>query len=703
MAGRGAATTAPGRFVARPGARHDASVPASRRDLRRPGACAALAAAGALLLGLAPGVAHADRPAGTVVTWSHELNQNELPTWDPKRAPVIPARRWFRVIDGTLRRSGRAGLWFGGVSALPFPPLPLAPAEPFQWRTRSRLAAAHRATGLRWDVAVEVWAARNALSSGRAVVADPSTEAHTRRLSLLDPAYRASALREIRRIVPQVRNLPYVNFYTGSDEPVTVLPRGRARTTPFGRALARDFRRATGFTLPDPLARNSRAVTEQLRWLAWSRYSGARFFRMKAEQAALIRRLDPDAVISPNDYGFIDGFIPWDYSVLARFADVVEADPYVSFAERDRRGRGRYNPGFTTKFLSDLTGKRVRTVTQAFNYSRYLPEVGDLWTWSAQALRAGGTDLSFFASDNPRFTRPDFYSGMLDVARAMRGARLPAPPVDDAQVVLYATASEGQAQPHRAAGQRYRTPGDELYTTHALLGELGHGAFRFAPDTAIARSAGALVGVRTLWLPRAETLDRVVADRILAWVRAGGTLVVTDPEAFTRGPRGASLADVRAALIGAPLTGPRTGSILEASPGALGEGSPDDVLTLPVDGPRPRGFGAVPEGASVVARYIDGAPGVLLRQVGAGRVLAFAGDVMAPSVLDDPADLVRFVRDVHRWAGGALDHPAWTWRLPGDPQPERLPWAEAVDPATAQAGLSAPPAPVAAPPSEPGA
>ncbi|MEQ8834223.1 MAG: hypothetical protein RIB67_07230 [Miltoncostaeaceae bacterium] len=664
----------------------------------RPRAALAALAGTAALLGLAPAVAQADRPAGTVVTWSHELNQNEFPAWDPERAPVIPPRRWYRVIDGTLKRSGEAGLWFGGVSALPFPPLPLHPREPFRWRTPRRLAAAHRATGLRWDVAVEVWAARRALSSGRAVVSDPRVEAHTRRLSLLDPAYRAEALREIRRIVPRLRNAPYVNFYTGSDEPVTILPIGRARVTPFGRALARDFRRRTGLALPNPLARNSRAVSEQLRWLAWSRYSGARFFRMKAEQAAVIRRLDPDAVISPNDYGFIDGFIPWDYSVLERFADVVEADPYVSFAERDRRGRGRYNPGFAAKFLGDLTGKRVRIITQAFEYSGYEPEVGDLWTWSAQALRAGATDLSLFASDNPRFTRPDFYAGMLSIARAMRGARLPDPPVDGAQVVLYATASEGQAQPHRPGGQRYRTPGDELYTTHSLLGELGHGAFRFAPDTRIARSPDGLAGVRTLWLPRAETLDRVVADRILAWVRSGGTLVLTDPEAFTRTPGGASLADVRSALVGAPIAGARAGTVMEVAPGALGAGSPDDVLTLPVDGPRPRAFGAVPEGAGVVARYIDGSPGALLRTVGAGRVLAFSGDLMAPSALEDPADLVRFVRDVHRWAGGTLDHPAWTWRLPGDPQPERLPWEGAIDPAAAKAGFSTPP-----PPSGPGA
>ena len=214
---------------------------------------------------------------------------------------------------------------------------------------------------------------------------------------------------------------------------------------------------------------------------------------MKEEQARLIRRLDPAAVVSPNDYGFIDGFIPWDYTRLSRFADVVEADPYVSFPERDRAGRGRYNPGFGAKLLSDLTGKRTRIVIQAFDYSRYRPTPGDLWTWTAQALRAGATDISFFASDNPRFTNRRLYDAMLAIARTMRGARLPAPPSDPEQLVVYATASEGQAQPARLGGVRYRTSGRRALHHLRAAGGAGRGSLqlrrRHAPGGR-ARAAG---------------------------------------------------------------------------------------------------------------------------------------------------------------------------------------------------------------------
>ncbi len=566
-------------------------------------AALALAAAGAASAAPATG----DRPAGTVSTWSHELNQNELPQWNRRTAPPIAPGRWYRIVDGILRESGANGLWFSGPSALPFPPLPLSPKEPVGWRTPSRFAAQHRSTGLRWDVAVEVWAARRALQRKTATVSDPTAEptAYTRRLSLLDPGYRREALREIRRIVPRLRNAPFVNVYTGSDEPIALIPRGRARASAFGRRLARDFRRATGLALPNPAARPSTDPREGLRWLAWSRFSGDRFFAMKEEQARVIRRLDPDALVSPNDYGFIDGFVPWDYTRLAGFADVVEADPYVSYPERDRAGRGRYNPGFGAKLLSDLSGKRTRIIVQGFDYSRYQPVPGDLWTWSAQALRAGATDLSFFASDNPRFTNRRLYQAMLDVARSLRGTRLPAPPTDPSHLVLYATASEGQGQPARAGNIRYRTDGDAIYTTYALLGELAGGAFSFDADARLAAEPGRLAAARTLWLPRADILEAPFADQVAAWVRAGGTLVVTDPEAFTRTPSGASLAGVRDALIGAPLGPPRPGRILQVEAGALRAGVPDDLLSVPIDAAQARAFAAVPAGASVLARFVE--------------------------------------------------------------------------------------------------
>jgi hypothetical protein len=624
--------------------------------------------------GAAAPAALADRPAGRTFSWSHELNQNELPGWKKgQERPLIAPRRWYRTIDGILATAGRAGMGFTGPSALPLPPLPLAPAEPIGWRTNATLTRQYRRTRLRWDVAYEVWAARNALEKVPAT--NPRTEAHARRLSLLHPAYRREALREIRRLVPRYRGRGYVNAYAGSDEPIVFLPAGRkAVRSSYARSLNRAMRSRYGTAPPRWNASRTRALSERLKWVAYSDYVSDRFFAMKAQQARLIRKLDPKAVISPNDYAFIDGFMPWDYTRLSAFADIVEADPYVSFAENVTPGRGRYNPGFGAKLMSDLTGERVRIVLQAFDYAGYEPEPGDLWTWGAQALRAGATDLSFFASDNPRFTRKAFYrAGMLQVSRAMRGARLPDAPVDPATLVLYSTTAEGQAQPHKNGGTRYKTTGDELYATHALLGELGGGAFSFEADSRIEREPERLAAARTLWMPRGEVLERAFAERVRDWVRAGGTLIVTDPAAYGVAPDGSSLADLRDELIGAPLAEPRRSQLLEVDPDALSSGLPADELAVPALSGSGHAFASTPADATVIARFIDGAPAAIVRPVGQGRVLAFSTQILRPEALDVPMDLVTFTSAIHAWSGGGTS-PAWDYRLPGDPDPTRLPW-----------------------------
>ena len=621
------------------------------------------AATAGLMLATPPADA---RDAGGVFSWSHELNQNEHPRWSHRRPPFAPSR-WERIVGGTLRAAGRSGLGFSGASALPFH-LPLHPREPTGWRNGRTLGAEWRRTGLRWDVHLEIWAARRALRRGAVKVnPDAPRTAYTRRLSLLDPVYRRTALAEIRRLVPTYRDLPYVHAYTGSDEPIVVLPRGTAWKTRYGKMVRREVRRTQGALPPNPLAPPRDTWSQRRRWLAYTRWSGDRFFAMKAEQARLIRRLDPDAIVNPNDYGFIDGFIPWDYSRLATFADIVDIDPYVSFAERKTPGRGRYNPGFATKLMADLTGVETRTIIQNFRYAGYTPTPDDLWDWSAQALRAGGTHLSFFSSDNPRFTARRRWETMLAIADAVRGAELPDPPVDPAQLVLYVTASEGQGQPALSGNKRYRASGDALYTTYALLGEEAGSAFRFASDEELDRDPVALAGARVVWAPRADVLERGFATRLGAWVRGGGRLILSDPLAFGRTPRGGRLPALRRELIRGVRGRRRAGEELVVAAGALGDGRPDRTLVLPLaEGPR-RAFTSVPAGARVIARFRDGAPAVIEHAVGEGRVIAFATDVMRPGVLTREGDWAGFARALVAYVGASVDHPAWEWSLPGAP------------------------------------
>ncbi|MSO43871.1 MAG: hypothetical protein EXQ74_00945 [Thermoleophilia bacterium] len=626
------------------------------------------------------------RSMGHVFDWSHELNIEEHPRYRSTGPLPMPTARWLRTVDGILNTAGRHGLWFSGFAALPID-IPVSPREPRSWRTLATAQRLYDTTGLSWDANVEAYAAKDALCvfprrptacRPTGVVFQPGTAAPTRRMSLLDPAYRRRALEEIRRIVPPLAGRGYVWSFTGSDEPIVVLPQGRATRSALWRRQSAEVTRDFGFAPPVAGARPSRAALTGLRWLAYSRWTSREFFQMKAEQAATIRRLAPDARVTPNDYGFIDGFMPWDYTQLGAFADITEADPYVSYAERGNPGRGRYNPGFAAKFLSDLSGTRTRIVIQAFPYASFSPGITDVETWTSQALRAGATDVSLFARQNPRFTDPALYTGMLALAARLRGIHLPAPPVDPSTVVVYSLMSEGQAQPWRTGDSRYRASGDALYTTYALLGELNHAPFRFDTDQRLEDSPGRLAQARVVWLPRGDTLSRPFAVALHRWVLAGGFLVVTDPTAFTRTPDNASLSDVGAALMGGHVSAAQSGGVLLMQAEALAASVPPDVFGIPVDDRRSWSFTDVAPGGRVVATHLDQSPAAVLRDVGRGHVLSFAADPMTPGSLVEPLDVVTLVGHVQRFAGGTTDAPAWSWRIPDTV--DHLPWEGAYRP-----------------------
>ena len=624
------------------------------------------------------------RPMGHVFDWSHELNQEDLPTWREGKPPPIPAAEWYRTIDGILHTAGSAGMWFSGFGALPFD-IPIAPTEPHAWRNPANFLRQYQATGLSWDANVEARAAKEALCMfprfpkrcrPTGVVFQPDTLAPTRRMSLLDPAYQRSALREIRRIVPGLAGKPYVWSFTGSDEPQVVLPVGRAKTSAVWRRMKAQIRADFGWDPPAYSTKRTNAPVEGLRWLAFDRWVSREFGKMKTEQAALIHRLAPGSRVEPNDYGMINGFLPWDYTQIAQSADVVEADPYVAYAEAENPGRGRYNPGFGAKLMSDLTGKETRIIIQAFKYGGYSPVPADLDAWAGQALRAGATDISLFALGNPRFRNRPLYDGMLSLASRLRGAELPDPPVDPSTQVVYSVMSEGQARPDARAGDdRYHASGDAIYTTYSLLGELNHARFRFDSDTRLEADPSRLSQAKVVWLPRGEVLTRPFAEELRDWVTAGGFLVVTDPEAFARTPANESLADVGSALMGGRLSSTPGGSTLFVQRDALSPGVPSGLLTLPVDDNRSWAFEDVPAGATVVGTHLDGRPAGVLRTVGKGRVLSFAADVMTPSSLVQPMDLVTFVGQVAHMSGSTFDDATWTWRVPGSA--DRPPWVDA--------------------------
>ena len=129
-----------------------------------------------------------------------------------------------------------------------------------------------------------------------------------------------------------------------------------------------------------------------------------------------------------------------------------------------------------------------------------------------------------------------------------------------------------------------------------------------------------------------------------------------------------------------PAAVPAVGTSITVAPATLGPSLPARALTVPVAPGRTGAFPGVPEGASVIGTNADGSAAAILRQVGAGHVVAFAGEVMFPKTLDAPGDLVELARAILTWRGSPTGVPSWRYEIPGNPTPGRLPWVSAVPP-----------------------
>ena len=295
--------------------------------------------------------------------------------------------------------------------------------------------------------------------------------------------------------------------------------RPRRARAPFGRRLARDFRRATGFALPDPAARARarsprRACAGSLVALlgrpllrdeggAGPPHPPARPGRGRQPQRLrLHRRLHPLGLHPPGR--------------LRRrrrgrsLRELPGARPRRAGPLQPRlRGQAAVRP-----HRAGARGSSSRASTTRAT-SRCPATCGP----GAPRRCAPGPPTSASSRRTTRASPTGACTGRCSTSRAAcagRGAVAAhrpraARPLRDRQ--------RGPGQPDRAGNLRYRTDGDAIYTTYSLLGELAGGAFSFDADTRLGAQPARLAAARTLWLPAADTLDARFADQLAAWVQ----------------------------------------------------------------------------------------------------------------------------------------------------------------------------------------
>ena len=593
-----------------------------------------------------------------VVCWNHVLQRPDK--LSGKRQPHQNDQEWRLELLKIFKEAGSAGMgFFMDVN----PNLHDAIDSMF---TSGFYAEQFRKNGARFDVFSEPsWSVTRAIQDG-AEVLNPTDVGLGERpvVSLVDPKYVDVQEQLLRSIGAQTRAIPSVGVYYGKDEPAVRLPEGKpGRWGGYGHTMATETLHKYGFghfaaPAPDDSAFQS-DTNKPWRWIAYNRWMNDKFIESRQRLYHALHEVNPDARYSAANYWFMHGFVPFDYARVADCSDMVELDPYASSAESRTLGRGVYNHGFGAKFLSDLTGKPVRIIAQAFDYNGYSMTPENLREWVSQALRSGASAIDYYEMDNPRLTHPDRWKMMLYLSRQitrMNRIRLPDDPDTAVLYTMYTHMSQGE-----------NTSGDQMYAAHVLLGELAGSWFKFVSDGQLERNQASLNGYKAVYLPLAKYMTAEATRKIEEYVRAGGVLICGDAEAFTSDLAGNDTRDAHERILGFKVAGLKKAAsmTLQSAEFGLPIGSTLRLLgSGPLDTTGPSSITLTDTNAVILAAYQDGTPAVISRRLGTGRVIAFAANPFVPSVAVEKSSWPMFFKGMQQSLGCKVERPIWHFLIP---------------------------------------
>ncbi|MFA5646071.1 MAG: beta-galactosidase trimerization domain-containing protein [Candidatus Ratteibacteria bacterium] len=589
----------------------------------------------------------------TTYKWDNSAEKSSLPA---DLQGKYTDEEWGKEVDIMLDIHAKAGLM--GES------LPWADSRDRTrpWRSVEKCMELHRKYGTKMKCATESSAAvRIAIEKGAEII-DSSMRSHGR-VSLIDPAYVEGVIEAIINCANRYKDMPYIATIEGRDEPGVSFISGKISDIgPKMKAWNQEVLKDYGFGKYGMPAPNDPSYWEKRENHPFQRIAGYRWFsdkyaESKKQMYEALKKTAPNLEYIGNDFWFMSGFTPLDYSLFARYTDWMSADPYASSAER-REGRGIYNHGFGTKFLRDLSGgKPTVTVVQAFHYAGYTPKPDDLREWVSQALKTGASRIEFYVSGE-KYRNPELFEEMLSLSKRITSMNRVNLPNDPDTAILCSFDSE--------AGEAAN--GDHLYTAYSILGEKIGSWFDFICDRQLERNEKELTSYKVIYLPLAKYATPGMIEPLKNYVKKGGILVIGDPEAFEYNRDGSSLSLHRKELTGVTIKGePFVAERINiVKPGKLnGRTFPlqkTDSLYSKIH--QAYTLTRSSSDVKVIAEFENKKEAVIEHTYGNGKVIYFAANPFAPDVVLINSPISELFRMIQEEAGAKIRRDIWRFLLP---------------------------------------
>jgi len=292
-------------------------------------------------------------------------------------------------------------------------------------------------------------------------------------------------------------------------------------------------------------------------WIAYHKWVVDKFCGHYAQVSKIMKEHNPELKFVSDDLGGSSSY-GLEYSRQAKYFDVFtfQWTPQEVYGKSWRYRLGRL--GFLVKAIADVTGKDVWPCAHVESY-HISPTPGDVVEMLSHIFRNGGTGFHFILTtcdqSSPRRsidrdTRHTFFGSprryhtimnIVDLARNMPKLKLPE--YDRTGIFFNDDCLQAQYKISSSFIKR-------LEVCYTILGPVARSWFKFF-DRAQALSIPSLnEKFDVIYLPTASYQQKEVVDKLQEFVEKGGTLICTDPQAFSKDIFGSNTSNARESIFG---------------------------------------------------------------------------------------------------------------------------------------------------------
>ena len=401
--------------------------------------------------------------------------------------------------------------------------------------------------------------------------------------------------------------------------------------------------------------------------IAYARWAWDRLTKSFVDGYVAAKRIDPDVKIIGPTHGSTatSGDIEaWSKGFDVYGGQVVGAQTNTLF--------DWVRPGCNTKLYVDLSGIPVWMMVHMAKRQMPVRDAEYIREAYSQVFRNGGENVwlmsrEFFEreTEDAMFAEPFKWRAMLELSNVIRTMKLPRMPTSADTAILFSAITTVTDQWGGLSGDN-----DRHISAYAALGPCLRNWFHFVSDRQVYRGTRDLAAYRTVFVPWATYEHPEVLERFKAYARAGGTLVITDHDAFTWNIDGEPFGAAWEQLAGVRRAGPRTGPAIMTVRASSHLDHPDG-LTLGALVPGVR-IEPIHDGVETIATFPDGGAAITLHRYGKGKVYCFAADPLYAryenprkwSTVAEGSPIVQFFGAIQRAAGVRADRDIWRFKLP---------------------------------------